>query len=219
MTRVMLVDDHAASREPLAFMLDREPDLEVVAEAASLAEGREMLEDASLRVDLALIDLDLPDGDGAELIGALHAANPRVVAMALTHFTEQEPLVRAIEAGAAGVLHKSASISKVLEAVRRLRDGEHLLSPPEVLEAIRLAAQGRRVEIEARGALDSITPREREVLQALAKGLNDREIADNLHIRPGTVRTHINGILAKLGVHSRLQAVVFAVRHGAVKID
>src|SRR5512133_340668 len=113
----MLVDDHAASREPLAFMLDREPDLEVVAEAASLAEGREMLEDASLRVDLALIDLDLPDGDGAELIGALHAANPRAVAMALTHFTEQEPLARATEAGAAGVLHKSASISEVLEAV------------------------------------------------------------------------------------------------------
>lgn len=219
MTRVMLVDDHAASREPLAFMLDREPDLEVVAEAASLAEGREMLEDASFRVDLALIDLDLPDGDGAELIGALHAANPRAVAMALTHFTEQEPLTRAIEAGAAGVLHKSASISEVLEAVRRLRDGEHLLSPPEVLEAIRLGAQGRRLEIEARGALDSLTPREREVLQALAKGLNDREIADNLHISSGTVRTHINGILAKLGVHSRLQAVVFAVRHGAVKID
>lgn len=219
MTRIMLVDDHASSRQPLAFMLDREPDLEVVAQAASLAGAREALGDPGLRVDLAILDLDLPDGSGTELIGTLHATNPRCVVMVLTHFTEPGQLAHAVEAGAAGVLHKSASIREIVEAVHRLQAGEHLISPQEVVEALHLVGRERREEKEARDALREVTPREMEVLRALADGLSDKEIAERLHVGVPTVRTHINGILAKLGVQSRLQALVFAVRHGAVKVD
>jgi DNA-binding NarL/FixJ family response regulator len=122
--RVLLVDDHAAFREPLSFMFNREPEFEVVGQAGSLAEARNMLE---LGVDVAVVDLDLPDGDGARLIGELHAANPQSMTLILTASAERGTHARVIEAGAAGVLHTSVYIREVIEAVRRLEAGEALL--------------------------------------------------------------------------------------------
>ncbi len=116
MNRVLLVDDHATFREPLAFMFEREPDFEVVAQAGSLTEARCVLEGA----DLAVVDLDLPDGDGTELLGELRSANPRGMVLVLTASSEREAHARAVEAGAAGVLHKSVRIGDVIEAARRL---------------------------------------------------------------------------------------------------
>ncbi|HEX8933783.1 MAG TPA: response regulator transcription factor, partial [Pseudonocardiaceae bacterium] len=211
---VLLVDDHAAFREPLSFMFDREPEFTVVAQAGSLAEAREMLNG----VDVAVVDLNLPDGDGTELIGELRAANPQVTVLILTASADQSTHARAVEAGAAGVLHKSVGIWDIIDAVRRLEIGEMLLSPDEVGELLRLASQQRTQDREARLAIESLTPREREVLQGLAGGLNDKEIAERLYLGLGTVRSHVVSILKKLGVHSRLQALVFAVRYGAVKI-
>ncbi len=214
MSRVLLVDDHAAFREPLAFMFGREPDFEVTAGAGSLAEARRVLEG----VDLAVVDLDLPDGDGTELVGELRAANPRCAVLVLTASAEREAYARAVEAGAAGVLHKSVRIKDVVDAARRLMAGEPLLSTDEVVELLRLAGRRREQSYETRRAVDSLTPREREVLDALAAGLSDREISERLHVGIGTVRNHVVSIFAKLGVHSRLQALVFAVRHGLVEI-
>lgn len=217
MIRLMLVDDHASSREPLAFMLGHEQDMTVVAKAGSLAEAREALAE-NLDLDLAILDLGLPDGSGTELIGAVHASNPRAVALVLTSFSDKRVLAGAIEAGAAGVMHKSSDVDEIAAAVRKLCAGEQLVSAREVSEAIRLAALERRRRERERLMLENLTPREREVLRALAEGLTDREIAGRLHLGMGTVRTHINSILGKLGVRSRLQAVVFAVRYGAVEI-
>ena len=215
MIRVLLVDDHAAFRQPLSFMFNREPEFEVVAQAGSLAEARSKLDG----VDAAVVDLDLPDGNGADLIGELHAANPQCVALVLTASTDRVAHARAVEAGADGVLDKSVSIGDVIDAVRRLEAGEALLSPNEVGELLRLAGQQRVQEREARLAIESLTPREREVLQALADGLSDKEIAERLYVSAGTVRNHVVRVLRKLGVHSRLQALVFAARYGAVTID
>ena len=212
MNSVLLVDDHATFREPLAFMFEREPDFEVVAQAGSLAEARRMLGGT----DLVVVDLDLPDGDGTELLGELRAANPR--GMVLTASSDREAHARAVEVGAAGVLHKSVRIRDVIEAARRLVAGEAILSTDEFVELLRLAGRRRERDHEAQRAIEKLTPREREVIRALADGLSDREIAECFHIGVGTVRNHIVSIFGKFGVHSRLQALVFAVRHGVVEI-
>ncbi len=214
MNRVLLVDDHAAFREPLAFMFDREPEFEVVAQAGSLTEARRDLE----LIDLAVVDLDLPDGDGTELIGELRAANPQSMVLVLTASVDREAYGRAVEAGAAGVLNKSARIMEVIEAARCLAEGKALLSGDEVVELLRLTAQRRERDHEARLAIEQLTPRELEVLQALADGLSDKEIAERLYVGSGTVRSHVVNIFGKLGVHSRLQALLFAVRHGLIDI-
>lgn len=215
----MVVDDHDTFRDPLAFMLEREPDLTVVARPRSLSEAREDLQSAEHAVDVAIVDLNLPDGSGTDLIRELRNSLPRATALVLSATTDQKHLASAIEAGAAGVMHKSAPMSDLVEAVRRLAAGEQLLSQQEVIGALRLLVRVRESNREAQLAIDRLTPREREVLQALAEGWSDNEIATRLHVGVGTVHSHVTNILSKLEVSSRLQALVFAVRHGVVTIE
>jgi DNA-binding NarL/FixJ family response regulator len=217
--RIIVVDDHDTFRDPLAFMLERESDLAVVARPRSLSEAREVLESAKLAVDVAIVDLNLPDGSGADFIRELESSRPRAMALVLSATTDQEDLARAIEAGAAGVMHKSAPMGDLVEAVRRLAAGDQLLSQEEVIEALRFLVRVREIHREAQRAIDTLTPREREVLQALAEGWGDKEIARRLHVGAGTVHSHVASILSKLGVSSRLQALVFAVRYGVVTIE
>ncbi|HUZ00234.1 MAG TPA: response regulator transcription factor [Thermomicrobiaceae bacterium] len=214
MIRILLVDDHTVFRQALAFLLQREPDITVVGQAGSLAEALPLLTE----LDLALVDLRLPDGDGVELIRALRVRHPRASALALTGVEDRFEHARAVEAGAVGVLHKGSPIEKIVPALRRAAAGEYVLPPREVLELIRLAGERRNADREALQMLARLTPREREVLEALASGLSDREISTRLSISSETVRTHMVNILAKLGVESRLAALVFAVRLGAVRI-
>ena len=214
MIRVLLVDDHASFRQPLAFLLERESEINVVAQAGSLAEAREVIEG----VDVAIVDLDLPDGSGVDLIGALRAANPNGMVLILSGSTDRALFARAVEEGASGVMNKSSRIAEIVEAVQRLGAGESLLSPREVIEMLRFAGRHREENRTAQQTLQRLTPREREVLQSLADGLNDKEIAQRLHVSTETARTHMVNVLRKLDVDSRLQALVFAVRHGAVTI-
>lgn len=218
-TRIMLVDDHSSFREPLAFMLAREPGLEVVAQADSLTVARHILADERLGMEVVLVDLDLPDGSGVDLIGLVSETRSGAAALVLSAFSERGRIVRAIEAGASGILHKSASIKEIVDAVRRLGAGETLLSQQEVVEALWTVARERAEDQEARKMIGRLTPREREVLQAIAEGWSDKMIADRLYLGVGTVRTHITSILQKLEVHSRLQALLFAMRHGLITLD
>jgi DNA-binding NarL/FixJ family response regulator len=212
--RVLLVDDHASFRQPLAFMLGREPDLTVVGQAGSLAEARALLRD----VDVAVLDLDLPDGRGVALIADLHVASPTARVLVLTASAKRKELAETVALGADGALHKSAGLAEIITAVRRLGVGEPLHPPAEIIELLRLAGQEREKDQAAQASLRRLTPREREVLQALADGLNDREIAERLSMSVATARTHMVNILNKLGLQSRLQALVFAMRHGLVHI-
>jgi DNA-binding NarL/FixJ family response regulator len=216
MQRILLVEDHASFRQTLALVFDQQPEFEVVAQAGTLAEARLAMDGSE--VDLGIIDLTLPDGEGTELIGELREANPLFAALVLTASLDRTEHARAVEAGAAGVLHKSADVDAILDATRRLGEGEALLSEEELLALLRLAGQNREEEVEARASIEQITPREKEVLQKLAKGLSNKEIAAKLHMSVDTERTHMMNILNKLGVHSRLQALVFAARHGLVEI-
>jgi two-component system nitrate/nitrite response regulator NarL len=215
--RVLLVEDHASFRQALAFMLEREPGFEVAEQVGSLAEARKLDWETLENVEVAIVDLALPDGDGLDLIEDF-SSRPRTMTLVLSASLEPGRFARAVEAGASGVLHKSTPIKDIVEAVRKLRAGEALLSPAEVVEMLRLVGRERQEEHAARQAVERLTAREKEVLQALAGGLESREIAEKLNVTVETERTHMVNILHKLGVHSRLQALVFAARHGVVKI-
>ena len=215
---ILLVDDHASFRQTLAYVFDQQPDFEVVAQAGSLAEARRVLEGLENEADLGVIDLSLPDGEGTELIKDLREANEDFAALLLTGSLDRTDHARAVEAGAAGVVHKSADVDEILDATRRISERETLLSPEELVEMLRIAGQDREEEREARANIEQLTRREREVLQALSEGLSNKEIAEKLHMSVDTERTHMMNILSKLGVHSRLQALLFAARHGLVEI-
>src|SRR5215212_6288924 len=129
--RIMVVDDHDTFRDPLAFMLERESDITVVARARSLSEAREVLESTEQAVDVSIVDLNLPDGSGTDLIKDLRGSRPHTKALVLSAVSEQRYVAEAIEAGAAGVMHKSRPMSDLVEAVRSLAAGER-----EVLQSL-----------------------------------------------------------------------------------
>jgi DNA-binding NarL/FixJ family response regulator len=212
--RVLLVEDHAAVRQALATAFEQEDDFEVVAQAGSLAEARQLLRD----IDVAVIDLGLPDGYGGDLIDDLHSATPDAQALVLTASLDHAQVARAVQSGAAAVINKTAPLEEVIASVRRLRAGETLLPMDGVVELLRFAERHGKQEHDDRQAIAQLTPREREVLQALADGLDSQAVADRLHITLRTEQNHIANILAKLGVHSRLQAIVFVLRYGVVEI-
>lgn len=203
-----------AVRQAIAAMFEREPDFTVVGQAPSLAEAREMLHD----VDVAVLDLGLPDGYGTDLIGELRKASPRAQALVLSAGVDRAQTARAIERGAAAMLDKTAHLDELVDAVRRLRAGETLLTLDEVVELLGFAGRQREQERADRRAIERLTPREREVLQALGDGLDSQTIAHRLNITVRTQRNHVASILAKLGVHSQLQAVLFALRYGVIEV-
>jgi DNA-binding NarL/FixJ family response regulator len=213
--RIVLVDDHATVRQALALVLDREPELEVVAQAGSISEVRGL---SAPEFDLAIVDLGLPDGHGAEAITELRKLNPQGRMLVLSATSERTELAWAVEAGASGLLHKATPLEEVPRAVRRLLAGEALLPAEDVIELLRLASSERRKDLQGQDSAQQITSREKEILQALADGLNDKEIAERLEISFETVRNHMKSIFAKLGADSRLQAALFAVRYGIVEV-
>ncbi len=217
-TRILLIEDHASFRQALAFMFEREEEFAVVGQAGTLAEAREFLNGSADATDVAVCDLALPDGDGFDLIEELAAKGSRITTLVLSASLEPARFARAVEAGASGVLHKAVAIGDIVDAVRRLNAGEALLSPSKIIEMLRMVSRKRQEELEAQKSIDRLTRREREVLQALAEGLDSRDIAEKLHITVETERTHMVNILNKLDVHSRLQALVFAARNGVVEI-
>ena len=164
--RIIVVEDHDTFRHPLAFMLEREPDLTVVARPRSLSEAREILESTELTVDVAIVDLNLPDGSGTDLIKDLRASRPRAKALVLSAISEQRYLAEAIEAGAAGVMHKSTRMIDLVQAVRRLAVGEQLLSQQEVIEALRFIGRERESHREAQALSEKLTPSERSGSEA-----------------------------------------------------
>ena len=215
--RVLLVEDQTVFREALAVALGREPDVDVVGLVGTILEARTCL--SRTPADVVVTELDLPDGQGIDLIRDLRGPRPLVQVLVLTATADRYDLAQAVAAGAAGVLLKSAPLSEILTAVRRLCAGQPVADPAELVRLLRLAEQRREEEQAARSALARLTPRERDVLVALAQGLSDKEIAQQLHVGRETVHTHMVNLMGKLEVESRLQALVFAVRNGVVRLS
>lgn len=211
---ILLVADPGWLRQALALIINREPDFTVVAQVGALPEAR----DAWDEVDVALVHLGLPAVQRVEAVRELHQAHAGVRILALAAGPDPAQTARALEAGATGVLQTTASLAEIIGGIRRLAAGEWLQSPEEIVQLLGRATHQREQSREAQLALQQLTVREREVLQALATGLDSKEIARLLGITISTERVHMMNILSKLGVHTRTQALVFAVRHGAVKI-
>ncbi|RYP86417.1 response regulator transcription factor [Nocardioides guangzhouensis] len=204
--RVAIVDDHAVLASSLGMVLDAEPDLEAVGTAASLEKARALL--ATSSPDVVLLDHRLPDGDGVAAIGDLRRVAPEARFVVLTASTADHVLVAAIEAGASGFVSKTRDLGDVTQAVRAAAAGESVISP-EMLA--RLLPRLRATEPQPH---DSLTEREREVLTLLAEGLSNAAIADRLVVSVHTVRNHVANLSAKLGAHSKLEALAIAVREG-----
>src|SRR5829696_2337002 len=191
------IEDHTSFRQALAFMLEREPGFEVAEQVGSLAEARQLNGEVLENVEVAIVDLALPDGDGLDLIEDF-SSQPRVMTLVLSASLEPGRFARAVEAGASGVLHKSTPIKDIVEAVRKLRAGEALLSPAEVVEMLRLVGRERQEEHAARQEVERRTTREMEVLQWLAVCVESMEIVKKIYVTLEMHPTHMVNIRDKL---------------------
>ncbi|TMG24996.1 MAG: response regulator transcription factor [Chloroflexi bacterium] len=211
--RVLLVDDHQLLTGALSQMMSLEPDLRVVGVAGSVAEAKAMSRD---RVDVVLMDYRLPDGTGAEATRAIKARWPAARVVMLTALNDDETVLESIQAGADGYLTKDRAVDEVVNAVRAANAGETLLPRSVIVGIAQRVASARDRGLERR-QVEPLTPRELEVLKTLAEGLSTPEICDRLFIAPNTLRTHVQNIMGKLRVHSKLEAVAFALRHRLVE--
>jgi DNA-binding NarL/FixJ family response regulator len=208
MTAILLVDDQALVRGGLRLIVDAEPDLEVVGEAADGAEAVELAE--TLRPDVVLMDIRMPVLDGIVATQRLLHRLPVTRVIMLTTFDLDEYVVEAFRAGASGFVLKTAPPGQLVAAIRTIVLGEALLAPVSTRQ---LLEQSTRT-VSPSPLLTSLSARETEVLRLLARGLSNAEIAEELVVEPSTVKTHVASILAKLGVRDRVQAVVFAFENG-----
>jgi DNA-binding NarL/FixJ family response regulator len=206
--RVLLVDDHAVVRQGLRAFLRLQPDVEIVGEAAGGESA--VAAAASARPDVVLMDLVMPEGDGVAAIRELAVAAPGARVLVLSSFADDDRVFAAMQAGAAGYLLKDVEPDALAEAIREVHRGRPALHPDVAARLMRRAAD------PAGPAAESLTPREREVLQLVVEGYANKQIARRLGITEKTVKTHVSSILAKLRVSDRTAAAVLAIRQGLV---
>ncbi|MDH6574695.1 response regulator transcription factor [Kitasatospora sp. MAP5-34] len=206
--RVFLLDDHEVVRRGVRDLLEAEPDIEVVGEAGTCAQALARV--PALRPQVAVLDVRLPDGDGVTVCRELRSRMPQLACLMLTSFDDDDALLDAIMAGAAGYVLKQVKGADLVTAVRTVASGQSMLDPAtttQLMESLR-----HRDEAAADPALAALTPREREILALIGKGETNRQIGEDLYLAEKTVKNHISRILAKLGVDRRIQAAVIATR-------
>ncbi len=209
MIRILIVDDHAVVREGLRAFLELQDGLEVVGEAADGEAG--IAEAERLGPDVILMDLVMPKLDGVGAMRALRSRVPTARVVVLTSFLEDERLLPAIQAGAAGYMLKNAEPAELARAVRAADAGETVIDPAVAARLVHAIADGSQAPHE-----QPLTRREQEVLELIARGRSNKRIALELGIAEKTVKTHVGHLLAKLGVADRTQAALLAVREGLV---
>jgi DNA-binding NarL/FixJ family response regulator len=215
--RVLIVDDHALFRRGLQMVLQQEEDIEVVGEAA---DGAEAIEQAvELMPDVVLMDVRMPKRSGIEATQQIRDSLPHAKILMLTISDEEQDLYEAIKAGASGYLLKEISIEEVADAIRSVWAGQSRISPSMASKLLsEFAAMSKRADERQQVPAPRLTEREMEVLRLVAQGLNNRDIAAQLFISENTVKNHIRNILEKLHLHSRMEAVVYAVREKLLEI-
>jgi two-component system response regulator DevR len=206
MVRVFLLDDHDIVRRGLAHMFEKESDIEVVGEAGTAEEGLSRI--PPTRPDVALLDVRLPDGDGVTVCREIRSRHPEIHCLMLTSFSDDEALFDAIMAGASGFILKQVKSEEIVQAVRFVAKGQSLLDP---------AVTGRVLERLRKGPeederLAKLSPQERNILELIADGLTNRQIAAEVHLAEKTVKNYVSNLLTKLGMERRTQAAVYAAR-------
>src|SRR3954466_8457915 len=207
--RVIIVDDQELFRRGLTMLMDAEPGLDVVGEAGDGQTGIELA--SRVAPDVVLLDVRMPKISGIEACVAIKEAVPAAKILMLTVSDEESDLYEAVKSGASGYLLKDSSIEEVAQAIRVVADGQSLISPSMAVKLIDEFKQMSRPEREHVPGL-RLTDRKLEVLRLVAKGMNNREIARHLFISENTVKIHVRNILEKLQLHSRMEAVMYAVK-------
>jgi DNA-binding NarL/FixJ family response regulator len=204
--RVFLLDDHEIVRRGLRELLEAESDIEICAEAGTAEEALARIPPTA--PDVAVLDVRLPDGDGVEVCREVRSRHPEIKCLMLTSYSDDEALFEAIMAGASGYLLKQIRGNDLVDAVRRVASGQSLLDPSvtaSVLERLRAGP-------ETDERLQRLTEQERRILDLIAEGLTNRQIAERVHLAEKTVKNYVSNLLAKLGMERRTQAAVFATR-------
>ncbi|MDQ3691039.1 MAG: response regulator transcription factor [Chloroflexota bacterium] len=212
MTRVLIADDEHLMRAGLIELLTADPEIQIVAEAST---GRDAVDQARrLLPDVVLMDVRMPDLDGIAATSELSQAAPSVRVLILTTFEQDDYIFGALRAGASGFLLKRTRPEELIAAVHTIAAGDSLLSPSVTRRVIDRMAQQPTPELANRARLDELTPREREVLLLIARGLSNREIAATMVVEESTIRTHVKRVLSKLNLRDRVQVVIFAYEIG-----
>jgi DNA-binding NarL/FixJ family response regulator len=210
--RVLVVDDHEMFAEALSLLFSRHPSFELVGWAPDGERAVEMT--LVERPDVVLMDLELPGMDGLQATRKVKAARPATKVVAVTSFKDPAAATEVLAAGACGYIHKTRAVEDVLDLVRRAAAGEIVMPDADLAEIVDRLHTGTERPPVAEFALRRLTARETEILQALAAGDSTPVVAERLGISPLTVQSHVKSILSKLGVHSKIEAVTLAWRHG-----
>jgi DNA-binding NarL/FixJ family response regulator len=205
-TRVFLLDDHEIVRRGLRELLEAEDDLHVVGEAGTAADALARI--PPTRPDVAVLDVRLPDGNGVEVCREVRSRHPEIRCLMLTSFSDDEALFQAIMAGAAGYLLKQVRGTDLVAAIRQVARGQSLLDPAITTQVLERLRRGN----EEDERLAHLTPQERNILELIAEGLTNRQIAERVHLAEKTVKNYVSNLLAKLGMERRTQAAVYAAR-------
>lgn len=213
--RILLAGEQSLFREAVRVVLESQPDLEVVGEAGDGLQAPAVAE--RTQPDLALVDMNLPNADGVRAIQVILGRAPECRVLVLADDEDHELLIEVLEAGAAGFLTKGSPLADLIEAARRVHRGEVLIPPRLLGPLLGRLIRRRRERDDAFRQMAKLTKREREILALLTDGADNNVIAQALVISPGTARTHIQNVLGKLGVHSRLEAAAFVIRNGILE--
>lgn len=214
MIKVAIVEDHQVLVDSLRLLLQTEPDLEFCGSARTVAEGEQLILGGC--ADVLLLDISLPDGNGLDLIPLVNENSHETKVVVLTSLKDEYTLLRAIDYGIHGYVSKSSSLVDLLSTIRKTAQGEIVIPPSLLIGLLKRTPRDRLVSAGEEDVRERLTPRETEILSFLAQGYTGDTIADELGISHLTVRTHIRNLMAKLGVHSRLEAVTYGMRNGLV---
>jgi DNA-binding NarL/FixJ family response regulator len=212
--KVLIVDDERTFGEALELALRQESDLRVVDVAVGGDEAVRAVD--AYHPDVVLMDVAMPGMSGIEATRRIKEEDPEAQVLILSGHEDPLLLARAVQAGAVGLLRKTEAVVNVASSVRRAYRGEAIHDEDEVEIALRRLRHRREAEADVRSRLERLTPRERQILEQMATGATPEQIAQTLRMSPHTLRTHMQNILTKLGVHSKMEALVLAIRHGTV---
>jgi DNA-binding NarL/FixJ family response regulator len=215
MIRIYIVDDQAIVRDGLQYILNHQPDMQTVGVAGSVHEA--LQHGPSVRMDVALIDIRLPDGSGLDIVRASHQWSPAPKALLLTTFDVEDYVLEALRVGARGYVLKDLPTEELLATIRAVNRGEALYRTTAAGWALAHVFAPPTTAGDESTLLQPLTDREAEVLRRMANGERNSDIAAALFVSEGTVKTHVHNILQKLGVQDRTEAVVWAFRHGFVR--
>ncbi len=214
MIRVAIIEDHQILVDAIELMFRLDGEFSLVGSAPTMSAGYEMIH--RVAPDVLLLDINLPDGNGYDLIPKIFESSPKTHVIILTSYTDEETIIRAIDVGVSGFLPKNTSLADFFETIRKANEGEVVMPPKLLIGLLKRVSRDRGVMSKNDALWERLTPREQEILSHLAEGKSGNIIAEELNIAPLTVRTHVRNLMSKLGVHSRLEAVAFGVRNGLI---